>query len=373
MRRTGARARVLEWQRGPSSWRELVAANVQVEQLGEDGFEGWARLVAESPDGSVYSLPRYLEALCAAAGGRYRILVVRQGDELAAGIALYESDSRHGAYVAPRRLLHYNGPVLRRYGTKYPSEQTARHLKSLTALAAALAGRGYAYATLLCQSPLIDVRAFQAAGWSAAPRYTYVVDVSDLERAWSRVEQNLRRLVGRCERDGTSVSGDGDFAAFHRLHSLTMDRIGQPSYLPEQAFRGYFEGLRAQGLCRLFEARRPDGRVLASQLVLLGPGPLSHTVAAGADPEFLQTGATALLRWKVFEALAGMGFGANDLTDAALNSVAHFKSQLGGELRLCLELEGPRSWRYRLGHGAVTLARRALAGLAARAFRREQP
>ena len=36
-----------------------------------------------------------------------------------------------------------------------------------------------------------------------------------------------------------------------------------------------------------------------------------------------------------------MGYVANDLTDAALNPVAHFKSQLGGDLELCLILEKP--------------------------------
>jgi hypothetical protein len=63
-------------------------------------------------------------------------------------------------------------------------------------------------------------------------------------------------------------------------------------------------------------------------------------------------GATAFLRWKVFEVLSGLGYAANDLTDAALNSVAHFKSQLGGTLEMCLILEKPprpaASWPHRI-------------------------
>src|SRR4029453_3801631 len=132
-------------------------------------------------------------------------------------------------------------------------------------------------------------------------------------------------------------------ASFLALHAATMARVGQPTYLAPEAFRRYFDALRARGLCRLFQARRPDGRVLATQLVLLGPHPVSHTVAAGADQEFLQMGATAFLRWKVFEALGAAGYAGNDLTDASLNAVTHFKSQLGGDLAPYLSLDGPRS------------------------------
>jgi hypothetical protein len=60
--------------------------------------------------------------------------------------------------VSPRRLLHYNGLVLRRYATRYPSEQTARHLKAISAIAGALERRGYASVTLNCPSSVTDVR-----------------------------------------------------------------------------------------------------------------------------------------------------------------------------------------------------------------------
>jgi hypothetical protein len=333
---------------------------VRAEPLAEADFGAWARLVAESPDGSIYSLPDYLDVLCSTAGGRFRILGVRQGNELTGGVAFYERDSRYGPYVAPRRLLHYNGLVLRRYVTRYPSEQTARHLKIMAAIAEALPAHGYAWATLNCQSSIVDVRPFLAAGWSATPQYTYVVPIADPDALWSRIEQNLRRLIKRCERDGVVVSDDDDFDAFHRLHEGTMKRVGGESYLSPAAFRKYFEALRAANLCRLFHARRPDGRVLASQLVLLGPSPITHTVAAAADPEFLQMGASAFLRWKAFGILAAAGFPANDLTDASLNPVTHFKSQLGGELRLFFALDAPRKWGFRVGHGMVTLSHRAL-------------
>ena len=66
---------------------------------------------------------------------------------------------------------------------------------------------------------------------------------------------------------------------------------------------------------------------------------VSHTVSAAADADHLRMGATAFLRWKVLESLSALGYKANDLTDAALNPVTHFKSQLGGNLETCLVFE----------------------------------
>jgi hypothetical protein len=180
------------------------------------------------------------------------------------------------------------------------------------------------------------------------------------------VDQNLRRLVDRCERAGLAVSDDADFEPFFRLHEQTHARKGAPIYLPRERFARWFERLHGLGLARLFHARLPDGRPVASQVVLLGH-PVTHTVAAASDAEHQSLGAAAFLRWRVFERLAALGARANDLTDASLNSVTRFKAQLGGDLLPCLVLESPETLRFRAG--------RALrAGLASlRAGRRAPP
>jgi hypothetical protein len=118
--------------------------------------------------------------------------------------------------------------------------------------------------------------------------------------------------------------------------------------LPGPAFRIYFKALRQAELCRLFHARLPDGRPIATQLVLLGPGSITHTVTAASDPEYLQTGVNAFLRWKSFLAVSEMGYSGNDLTGAGLTPVTHFKSQLGGDLHMFLVLNSPRTMGNRL-------------------------
>lgn len=341
--------------------------------LGEAEYPAWRQLVARSPQGALYSTPEYLDALCEAAGGTFRILAVEKGDELLGGVAIYERTSRFGAYVSPRLLLYYNGVVLRPYETRYPSLRTSRQNEILEALERGLAVLGYGHITLRCRSSITDVRVFLARGWTARPQYSYVVPLADMDRLWARMEQNLRRLVERSAREGLSITADDDFDSFFRLHSQIHERKRASLYLPRAVFERFFDRLRSRGLARLYHARLPQGPSVSTQLVLLGPHPVSDTVCAASDGQYLNLGATAFLRWNVFKRLSEQGFTANDLTDAALNPVTHFKAQLGGDLHTCLLLESPESASFRWarrGRGLTRLLRKKVEALTDRLRRR---
>ena len=326
--------------------------------LREEEYPAWNALVSQSPQGSVYSTSEYLQILSEVTGGSYRIFAVFRGDELRGGVGLFETKRGGGVRVENRLLLYYNGVVLKSHTSSYPSERSSRELETTRELASALKGLGYERVLLHNRGTLADIREFIQAGWRVSPSYTYVVNITKPEESYSRVEKNLRRLIERGNREGLTVTEDDDFDSFYRLHLLVSDRKDAPSYLPEAAFRRYFESLKALGMCRLYHARLPGGQAVASQLVLTGAHPVTHSVCAGADAEYLKIGSTPFLRWRVFEELSKLGYQANDLTDAALNSVTHFKSQLGGELQSNWVLETPESFRQQLG------------ALPAKAFRR---
>jgi hypothetical protein len=344
-----------------------VKEPLSIRFLAEEEYEAWDGLAAEAPEGSPYHSTAYLKALCEATGGTFRIVTAGRGSDMLGGVTLYQERSRAGVEVAPRLLLYYSGIVVRASESKYPSQKTARQIEILGALEPALRQLGCARLRLRCRSPFRDARVFQDAGWTVRPSYSYVVTLSDLSLVRQRMEQNLRRLVDRCARQGVTLTEDDDFPSFFRMHLETHARKGAPLYLPQAAFAHYFLRLRALGLMRLYHARLPDGRSISAQLVLASPHPVAHTVSASADAEFLALGATAFLRFKVFEDLNARGYQANDLTDAALNPVTHFKSQLGGDLELALTLEAPLplSTRIRqLGSGlAGGLVRRVRRGL----------
>ena len=321
----------------------------------EEGL--WRDFVRAAPAGSAYSLHAYLDALVESTGGRSHVLGAFRGDELAGGVGVFAQDAKAGPFVSPRLLLYYNGFVLRDYDTRYPSDRSAREVETLAALAEALTAEEYGRLELRSRDALRDARPLVAAGWRVAPTYSYVVPLTDLEAQWARIERNLRRLIERAQAAGLTLEVDGDFDAFYELHAETHARKGAPLYLDREPFRRYYTRLSEAGLCHLFHARLPDGRLAASQLVLVGH-PVTHTVSAATAAEHQRLGASPFLRWRVFAWLAENGYAANDLTDATLGSVSHFKSQLGAALTLSLVARRPESARFRAFEAGRRLARR---------------
>ncbi|MGH6624619.1 MAG: GNAT family N-acetyltransferase, partial [Burkholderiaceae bacterium] len=269
---------------------------VRVRELGASEFDAWRGMVAASEQGSVYALPEYLEALCRAANATFRIVAAYLDDQLVGGIPLFERRSRAGTYVANRLLLYYNGIVLRLPPKKWLSDRATLNALVLAALATDLEQRGYAHLQLHNRSPLDDVRPFLQRGWAASLSYTYVVSCADPTEQWEKVDPNLKRLISRCERDGVTYREDGDLDALFRLHLQTHQRKGAPLYLPESAFRRFYDDIKNAGLARLGHAVLND-QVIASQLMLTGPHPVGHIVCAGADEQHLKLGANGFLRW----------------------------------------------------------------------------
>ena len=312
-----------------------MAANYRLRYLDEGEFERWDRFVDESDQGSIYSKSYFLRALCNAACTQFRILTAWKGQEIFGGVGLHFKKSRYGYDVHRRGLLYYNGLVLKNFETKYPSKLIDKHNEILRVMLEELENRMYAVVQLSNRHTLRDTRVFTWNGWGVWPQYTYEVPIHDLDKLWDRAEQNVRRLITRCEQEGMKLRIDDDFAAFYALHKVTYERKGLSPYLSLERFRMLYEALKAKNCCQIFFAVSPEGKPLAVQIVLFTNHPVTHTWAAGADPDYLRTGASAFLRWKVFEELNKRGFAYNDLTDAMEEKVAKFKSQFGGNLVFC--------------------------------------
>lgn len=339
-----------------------MSGNYDCRLLDETDYPIWNQFVSGSSCGSIYSNTSYLSTLSAATGGQFQVLAVWKGSELQAGIALY-TEHRNGLRLTGNRLLLYYHPiVLRDFANRYPSEQTSRQLAALGALSDALLAWKADQLTIHSRHPLTDLRPFLKGGWGCRPSYSYLLEFADIKEAYNRIDQNQRRLIDRAIAEGATLSDDTDFDSFYRLHLQTHERKGAPLYLPKEAFRRYVTQLTEAKLGRLFHARLSDGRAVASQLVLHDAHPVTHTVCAAADKEYLRLGTTPFLRWKTCELLAAEGYRATDLTDASLSDVTRFKSQLGARLVTNSVISLPDSTRYsirkKLGSVLSTIKKR---------------
>jgi len=322
---------------------EMSAETVLIKTLPESSYSQWDDFVCRCENGSIYSTAAYLEIFTRAADGRFEILAACRGEDFLGGIGLYVRKSIAGSYIQNRLLLYYNGIVTADLSENERSDVIER-------LLGALRRRGYARVLLHNRSAGRSVAA--PSDWQRSETKTYVVSLDSPESIWKAFDKNTRRLVRRAEEAGITVSADTDFESFYEMHTDIHLRKGAWLYLPKERFRRYLKELQEKNLGQLYHARTPSGEAVASQLVLLGKHPVTHTVAAGAHRRWMSIGVNPLIRWKVFELLSYAGYKANDLTDAANVSVARFKAQLGGVLESNYVLRRPDTTAYRLYCGA---------------------
>ncbi len=115
---------------------------MNVRKIEESDFDDWNRLVSGSPEGQSSAFRRSSRSSAGRRRARFRIWRVERR-RTGGGAAVHEIDSRLGFRYRPAIFSPINGIILRRYSTKYPSQQTARHLKILSGFGAAFARSGY--------------------------------------------------------------------------------------------------------------------------------------------------------------------------------------------------------------------------------------
>jgi len=320
-----------------------MAAPFEIQDVAQSGYAEWREVVGLAPEGSPYQLPEYLAALAEVTQTNYRLIGVYRDRELIGGIGLYLKQTYWGVDASPRVLLYYNGPFVKPSKSACPHRQEAFRREVHTVLQSHLRELGYRRIRFKVRQPECDYRVFLQAGWRPRLVYSYVVDLHDLDAAWDNMDNNLRRLVRRCEKQGYTYTEEGSCDAFLDMHQHLEFQKQVPTYLPRPAFTRFIETLRACGIASLFQVNAPDGTPAASQLVIHGQHPIAHMLSAGAAPHALSSGCSALLRWRAFQTLVQRNCRGLDLTDAQVSSVAHFKSQLGGQVQLGIQLELPQS------------------------------
>jgi hypothetical protein len=343
-----------------------MSNQISIRYLEPSEYERWDHFVDTTRLGTIYSQSFFLSALCQAFGTNFRILAAFKNDELVGGIGLHYRPSKYGNMVHIRPLLYYNGLVISDFESKYPSITSTRQTEVVRAILDELGGGQFASTEISSTYSFNDFRPFVDRGWTIWPRYTYIVPIADLEKQWEHAEQNIRRLISRCERDGMKLELSDDMDAFYSMNKETYERKGVKPYASRDTFTQLYCSLKERNACQIYFAVTPDGQRAAGEIVLFTQHPVTHTWMAGSNSNFLQSGASAFLRWKAFEDLSRRGYKYNDLTDAMIGKVAKFKSQFGGSLESSFVMYREFSSRLRLENRIRNLLRRPMNSIKAR-------
>ncbi len=308
--------------------------------------ERWDKLVASSPNATVYARAEYLAAMRRPLS-RYFIY---KAEEVRGGIIVPESGDGESAVMNP--LLVYTGVLFPKVAFKQNRAQIAAERFELCEAAAAALPGLYKSLELALSPGVTDIRAFlwhnygQDAGrYIPDVRYTAVAPIAELASTpmeesalFAECSSARRQELRYAVKKGVATGEEFVPEAFAAYYAMTMGRQGIS--VPEdelEDMRLLLEALGKAGLARMFVARTARGE--AGSMAVMGlDGPRAYYLFGAADPALRDTHCGSAVIWEAFAALAKAGVEEVDMEGVNSPKRGWFKLSFGPVLQSYFEL-----------------------------------
>ena len=287
----------------------------------------WDEFVRQAAGGSIFSTSTWLRCAQRAIGAPFRCFGCLKNGQLVAGAAGLEQRRRFFTRFTTPELTPHGGLLCAPVPSKGPAKIEAEWNRAATLLIDHLA-RQYHHIQLFHTPSITDVREFLWAGWTARIRYTYQMDLTDLDALWERVERRTRTVIRKAEKADFQLTSTDDLDLFRHQYEQIYTRQDGPPPVDSAVVQRFVREAVDADLAEAWAITSPAGEV-ASIVVFVRGFHTAYAWVAGADPAFNSTGATSLLYWKFF---AQTSFKKFDFVGANLPPIAKFKRGFGGDL-----------------------------------------
>ncbi len=301
--------------------------------------DSWDTFVDTATGGSLFVRSSWLQCAQQAGAGEVVVRGAYDKDTLVAAVV----GSRTGGKVrrlATAPLLPHSGFLFRKPLSDQLPRQEAERNACWQALLPDLAT--YQHVHLSCAPAVVDMREALWAKWQVHPRYTYLIDLSeDRQTVWDGLERRTRTVIRKAETAGFRVE-PADAEGFAELYLRTYGHTKPP--VDADVTQRFVTAAVEQGLVEGYRAVTASGETAATVFFATDATQARlYAWVAGANPAYRDSGASALLYWKVLESTQAESF---DFVGANMASIALFKRGFGGQLVSYYAMEKwNSSWR----------------------------
>jgi len=323
---------------------------------GTEADDRYEKLVAQSPQGSIYCQRWWMKAV---APGNWRILSIEKGDSLTTAWPLVTAESRHGLTVTMPPLTQKLGILFAPTQSKYAESLSSQHDligQLIDQLPPTAEFRHHFHERFTNWLP------FYWKGYAQSTRYTYILDnIGDHDATWQEMRTNARTTIRKAEKSGLIVTDDFPLDQFIDLNRMVFHRQGKTMPVPDQTIIRLDEACRQRDKRKIFAATDSQNRVHAA-LYLVWDNETAYYLMAGSDPELRRSGAMYLLQWEAIR-FASTVAKRYDFEGSMMHQVETAFRSLGGRqhpyfvitkkpeltTRRLIEIGASRAWRSLTG------------------------
>ena len=303
-----------------------MASNITVRYLTAAEYADWDDLVTQSVQGTLFHKSYWLGA----SGEQFRIYGCFKGEKLLAGLAIACGASRLGFKTGLHPLLTpYLGVVFRKSEAKRVKRISDE--KNISQAIAEKMKEDFGSIMFNFAPFPADLQPFIWAEFSSGVRYTYLLELDDLDDVWKGMDESRRRNIRRAEKDGIRVESGGSFDQTFALVDKTFRRQEKDAFFRSAAYR-YNEALSQRGQCNSFLARNKDGKAIAA-VYIVWDEKRSYYILGGYDVEERHHGASAMAMWEAIKFTRNeLALCQFDFEGSMIPQIEQFFRKFGGEL-----------------------------------------
>jgi len=315
-----------------------------------DDMSLWDGFVSESPQGTIFSTSQWLEAACAAQGGEPRCLAVMADGRLVAGATCVHIARGPLRKASTPVLTPYGGIVYRPDPGKRHSEAESFNMSCAEALDLYLTSR-YHNVFLVHAPGFTDVRPLTWADWKEHVRYSYVMDITDVDSLWGLLERRVRTVIRNAE-SSLELGGPIDTGSFTELYERIYRDRGTRLPVGSEVVRRFVDNVMKLDKAEMRTVRNEHGDIVSS-MILVRDERTVYAWLSGSVPGENSSGAFTLLFWDAVKRYT-KECAKLDMVGANIASLAFFKKGFAGSLTPYYVTEYHRSKMTRLLFGAYS-------------------
>jgi Acetyltransferase (GNAT) domain len=280
----------------------------------------YAQFCQSHPDLPIFFQNWYLDACCGPAG--WDVVLVVQGGEVQGVWTFFQKQKMGFRYVTMPPFVKFMGPWL----VPGKSEEQARQiLDQLRQQLPQMADWKQDFHYQFQKPDFLQKMAYQVL-----PKYTYRLDLTDLDQVWAGVNRNMRRNIAKAKTQ-VEISTAADPELFYQVNRLSFERQGLNMPYTREAFLRHDAALAQQNKRTIFFARDQRGQVHSASYLIWDPSS-SYYHLSGDDPALRKSGAGLLLTWEAIHySKEVLDLPIFDFEGSMLPKVEVIRQQFGGQ------------------------------------------
>ncbi|MDX1943027.1 MAG: GNAT family N-acetyltransferase [Saprospiraceae bacterium] len=234
----------------------------------------------------IFAQPWYLDAVCI--DGIWDVAILEEKGEILAVLPYFLKQKWGFRYITMPLFTKYLGTYLAKDFNL--TEQHDILEKLITQLPKAQAFHQNFH------PDITDWLPFYWASYQQTTRYTYQLDLSDLDAVFNNINRNMRRNIKKAQTQ-LLVSLDGTPQDFYAINCLSFERQGLKMPYSLEQFLKHDQALAAHNARQIFFTKDESGKIHAAAY-LIWDARNSYYHLSGDDPEWRHSGAGILLVWE---------------------------------------------------------------------------